>query len=381
MKQEGQVNTDDLSFRQLMEGMTLIFNPAVAGNLDAVIQFDVGGLEPGVYQLIIKSGVCTFRTGPAAHPSLVIHTPSETWRRISKGELSGSDAMLQGLYAVDGDTDLLMKFGQIFKRPENYSMRDNTEPPRMPLFSLLREAFNQSPVPSLGCRPAGPLHLPGMAWNYIFFLPWWLFWVTFSFPPIGHWLSTIISLTLVSITVLYRLIFNRPTWMDLLSLAFFILTLTLISLSPQANILVWWPTIGLLLMASLWLLSLTPLIKLPFCAEFSKWGFVPALWRTSMFIQPNMAITLVWGGQMLLAALFGIAGKMVPWLGTPFAIAGWIFIIPAAIFTSRYVRNVTTRRFKDIDKTISNLRAVAYSGLVITVALMVWLLFFLRIPA
>jgi hypothetical protein len=169
--------------------------------------------------------------------------------------------------------------------------------------------------------------------------------------------------------------------MELLSWAFFLLTLILASLSPQLPVLVWWPTIGLLLMACLWLLSLSPLVKLPFCAEFSKWGFVPALWRTSMFMQPNMAISLAWSGQMLLAALFGIAGKMIPQLGTPFAFAGWIFIIPAAIFTARYTRGVTTRRFKDIDKTISNLRGLAYAGLVITVALMVSIFFFLRTAA
>ncbi|MGA2368330.1 MAG: SCP2 sterol-binding domain-containing protein [Dehalococcoidia bacterium] len=378
MKQEVQVNTDDLSFRQLLEGMTLVFNPAAAGNLDAIIQFNVSGREPGVYQLIIKSGACTFRKGPAVHPSLIISTPSETWRRISKGELSGGDALLQGLFTTEGDTDLLLKFSEIFKRPANFSMRDNSEPPPGPLFSPFRNRPAEPPVLSAGCRPAGPLRLPGMAWNYIFFLPWWLFWITFSIPAIGHWLSTIISLSLVSITVLYRVIFNRPTWMELLSLAFFILTLIIVSVSRQMPILVWWPTIGLLLMASLWLLSLSPLVKLPFCAEFSKWGFVPALWRTSMFIQPNMAISLVWSGQMLLAALFGIVGKMIPELGTPFAIAGWIFIIPAAIFTGRYTRGVTTRRFNDIDKTISHLRGLAYAGLVVTVALMVLVFFFLR---
>ncbi|MGA9048642.1 MAG: SCP2 sterol-binding domain-containing protein [Dehalococcoidia bacterium] len=381
MKQEGKIDTDELSFRQLLEGMTLVFNQAAAGNLDAVIQFDVSGQEPGVYQLIIKSGACTFRKGPTAHPSLIIHTPSEIWRRISKGEISGSDALLQELYTLEGDSTLLMRFSQIFKRPDNFSMRDTSEPPRQSLFSLFRKIPDEPVAVSPGCRPAGPVRLPGMVWNYIFFLPWWLFWITFSLPAVGHWLSTVISLTLVSITVLYRLIFNRPTWMELLSLAFFILTLIFISVSPRASILVWWPTIGLLLMVSLWLLSLTPLVKLPFCAEFSKWGFVPALWRTSMFIQPNMAITLAWAGQMLLAALSGIAGKMIPWLGTPFSIAGWIFILPAAIFTSRYTRGVTTRRFKDIDKTISNLRLVAYAGLVITVGLLAWILFFLRAPA
>lgn len=380
MKQEGQIHTDDLSFRQMLEGMTLIFNPAAACNMDAIIQFNVSGHEPGVYQIIIRSGTCTFRKGPAAHPSLTIYTPSEIWRCISEGELSGSDALLRGLYSIEGDINLLSKFGEIFKRPENFSIRDNSEPaPRTP-FSLFRKGSDEQLALSAGCRPAGPLRLPGMVWNYIFFLPWWLFWITFTIPAIGAWLSSLISFTLISLTVLYRLIFNLPTWMEVLSWIFFLLTLILVSFSPQLPLLGWWPTFGLLLMASLWLLSLSPLVKLPFCAEYSKWGFVPALWRTSMFIQPNMAISLVWSGQMLLAALFNIVSKMIPQLGTPFAIAGWIFIIPAAIFTTRYTKDVTTRRFRDIDKTISNLRGLAYSGLVITLALMISIFFFLVKP-
>jgi hypothetical protein len=65
------------SVRQTIEGMPLVFNPAGAGNLQATIQFNVSGLEPGYYYLDIKEGVCRFNVGRAAHPTLTINTPSE----------------------------------------------------------------------------------------------------------------------------------------------------------------------------------------------------------------------------------------------------------------------------------------------------------------
>jgi len=41
----------NLNLRQMLEGMPLIFNPAAAEGLDATIQFDVTGDEPGTYHL------------------------------------------------------------------------------------------------------------------------------------------------------------------------------------------------------------------------------------------------------------------------------------------------------------------------------------------
>ncbi len=197
MNQPGHIDTDTMSFRQLVEGMSVIFNPAAAGDLDAVIQFNVSGQEPGIYQLIIRSGACAFRKGPAALPSLVINTPSEIWRSVSRGEISGADALLQSLYTIEGDAGLFARFGDIFKRPENFSIRDDSEPGRQPFFSIFRK---ETPglQPAAGCRPAGPLRLPGMAWNYVFFLPWWLFWITFSIPAVGYWASAAVSFALAT---------------------------------------------------------------------------------------------------------------------------------------------------------------------------------------
>ena len=46
--------------------------------------------------------------------SLTIHTPSEVWLRISQGELDGTTAMMEGLYSVEGNLGLLIRFDKLF---------------------------------------------------------------------------------------------------------------------------------------------------------------------------------------------------------------------------------------------------------------------------
>jgi hypothetical protein len=95
--------------RQTIEGMALLFDPAAAGDLEATIQFEISGAEPGVYRLRISDGTCTFGTGQSVEPTLTIATPSEVWARVSSREISGRDALLDGLYEVRGDASLLAR--------------------------------------------------------------------------------------------------------------------------------------------------------------------------------------------------------------------------------------------------------------------------------
>ena len=102
------------TLRQTIEGMTLAYDPHVASNLEGIIQFEVSGAEPGAYYLRIEDGCCTFHLGRAARPSLTIATPSDVWLRISAGELSGRDALLDGLYQASGEAHFLMSLDRLF---------------------------------------------------------------------------------------------------------------------------------------------------------------------------------------------------------------------------------------------------------------------------
>jgi len=105
-----------MSFRDLVAKMTSAFNSSAAGNLAATIQFHATGNEPGNYCLHIEDGKCTFNEGVAKSPTVTIHTPSEVWIAINKGEMDGAQAFMQGKLRVEGDFGLLMKMRDLFKR-------------------------------------------------------------------------------------------------------------------------------------------------------------------------------------------------------------------------------------------------------------------------
>jgi len=371
----------DRNFRQTIEGMPLIFNSAAAGDLKAVIQFNATGREPGLYYLTIDSGTCKFRKGMAKDPSLAINTPSDVWLQIGSGEISGQDALFKGLYKIEGNADILLRMGELFKTPDDFSVRDESVPATGRLFTLFNTtAHIADEAAPAGKRPAGPLPISGMGWMTIFFAIWTLFWVCFDISNISPWIGSAVPLALMSAVIIYRTVYNRPVWTEIASWAFFLLALVLAPLMQLPVFLAWGSITGSLFMAGLWLFSLAPFIKLPFCAEYSKWGFISKLWGNSMFIQPNLAISLVWGWQFIIATGFGIGAKLYPPLFIPFTVIRYLLIIPAGIFTMRYQKGVMDRKFTDIDKVISCLRTWAYAGLAVAIAMLLWVWFALPRP-
>jgi multimeric flavodoxin WrbA/putative sterol carrier protein len=102
--------------RELLAMMPLAFNAAAAEGLSAVYQFEVQGDETFVAHLRISEGACTFHEGPANKPNLTIKTPADVWLKISRGELNGQQAFMNGRYKVEGDMNLLLRMSRLFSR-------------------------------------------------------------------------------------------------------------------------------------------------------------------------------------------------------------------------------------------------------------------------
>ena len=102
--------------RELLERMPLTFNASAAEGLEAVYQFEVYGDEEFLAHLRISKGTCTYQDGRAERPNLTIKTPADVWLRISRGELSGQQAFIEGRYKVEGDMSLLLKMNHLFIR-------------------------------------------------------------------------------------------------------------------------------------------------------------------------------------------------------------------------------------------------------------------------
>jgi len=98
----------------LVAGMPLAFSAETAGDLAAVIQFDVADETPGAYFVTIEGGRCTAYAGTHSSPALTIHTPADVWLKISRGELSGTTAFMGKQFSITGDMNILLKLGSLF---------------------------------------------------------------------------------------------------------------------------------------------------------------------------------------------------------------------------------------------------------------------------
>ena len=105
----------DATCLERLQSMPLGFDPAAAGDLEAVYQFEIYGGEEFTAHLRIGGGICTFHEGPADRPGVVIKSPSDVWLGISRGETDGQLAFITGKYKVEGDLSLLMKLKSLFR--------------------------------------------------------------------------------------------------------------------------------------------------------------------------------------------------------------------------------------------------------------------------
>ena len=100
--------------KELIEGMPAAFDPAAAGDLKTEIQFDISGEGGGKWAISIAGGRCDVRVGEGVRPALTIESPADVWVKIARGEIDRPRALMQGLYKVKGDMNVLARMPQLF---------------------------------------------------------------------------------------------------------------------------------------------------------------------------------------------------------------------------------------------------------------------------
>jgi multimeric flavodoxin WrbA/putative sterol carrier protein len=103
--------------RELISRMPLGFDSEAGRGLMADIQFDLSGEGGGKMFLSIVAGQCQFGEGEIPYPVLTIHAPGEVWLKMARGEIDRPKALMDGLFRVEGDMNLLMKMSDLFRPP------------------------------------------------------------------------------------------------------------------------------------------------------------------------------------------------------------------------------------------------------------------------
>ncbi len=335
------------TMRQTIEGMALVFDPVAAGDLSASIQFDVSGAEPGVYHLDISDGDCLFGVGPSAEPTLTVVTRSEVWTRISSGEVSGREALLESQYEVKGDASLLMRMDQLFGRaPEEATV-----------------------APEKRRRP-GPIGLKGSRWLTVAFVPWLFLWFG---PLLGLDTSAIlrVAFPLAAALAAYHAVYDRSTWFEIGSALFLGLgAAASLTLTGRTALASWGGAADSLALGVIWLSSLLHAPN-PLTAEYSRWDHAEALAANSTFLHVNRMLTFMWGAVFVVMGSLSVAALQWPVAAGRLGFGRFLLLIPAIAATIRLPRIASRLRIENMDGWRRQSRVAALAGIFIAITALV----------
>jgi len=303
------------TFREVIAGQPAVFNPQAAGDLRADIQFHVTGQEPGDYVLRIAEGQCTAHEGTVPAPAMTIHTPSEVWVQIARGELAGQAAYMKGLYRVEGDLSLLLRMEALFAGEAGAAVAESLPPPPPPEETVQR----------------GPLKLGGMTWLTLAFVPWIAYWVMGSIPGIGPLVYLGVPLVLGLALLGYRAVCARPTWMEMGTPVYFALA-GLVTALNGGLFTTYGDVLSSLALAGLW--GGTLFTAMPLTGHYSKWSWPSALWTHPTFVKTNVIITAFWVGTYTLQAVAALLGHLMPEQHLLWLIVRYALLVPAFVFTA-----------------------------------------------
>lgn len=257
-----QTPSDTLTFTRQMAAL---YRKESWNGKDIVLEMDYTDVGECYQILLGKDGSHVYTDGSLTADTR-IETPVTVWRSIAAGEIRGDEAMMQGLYHVKGDFNLMLRWDDYFggSRPQSKPVKEASE--------QKNEDMN------------------------ITLIPWIVLWVAASVSKQPGCLLTLAVCALVPL-VYYR---HKKTLYDVLSGA--LVTGFSVVMLAGADEKIMLPG-SYLAFGVMWLAScLGGLI--PLTAHYSKNGYGgdDAL-KNALFVRTNRILTMLWGILYLLTAM------------------------------------------------------------------------------
>ncbi len=219
------------------------------------------------YQILLGKDGSHVYTDKSLKATTRIETPVTVWRSIAAGKIRGDEAMMQGLYQVEGDFNLMLRWDTYFGGSQSQEQ--------------------EAAVPSAQKKTNMNVML----------LPWIALWITAAIDR--HW-GCLIT---ISVCALLPLIFyqNKKTIYDILSNALVtgISVMILAGVTHKTML-----PLSYLAFGTMWLAS-CPGRRVPLTANYSMndYGGEAAL-RNMLFLKTNRILTMLWGLLYLFQAVF-----------------------------------------------------------------------------
>ncbi len=102
------------SITEVMQGMPAAFQSARAGNVKAVVQFNLTGDGGGTWTVKIAEGKCAVTEGASDAPNATVTAAAADYLALTRGELNPMSAFMGGKLKIAGDMSLMMSFQNWF---------------------------------------------------------------------------------------------------------------------------------------------------------------------------------------------------------------------------------------------------------------------------
>lgn len=277
--------------------MAALYNKSAWKGHDVILEFFYTDVNQ-TYQLVLGKDGHKVLTDNFLPCTTRIETPLEVWRKIGSGQLDGQQAMMDRLYRVTGDFNLMLHWDEYF-------------------------GWDAEPEPTASSPESKKTNMNLML------LPWITIWVLLSIH--GFW-GGISGIVLCGILP-FGFLKYKPTVFEAISI-FSVTTISLLSvLGYPDDLLI---PVSYLLFGLMWFVTI--FLKVPLSAWYSmnRYGEEKAL-HNPLFIQTNRILTACWGVLYLLTPLW-----TYPLLQTPLAPLTGLFnsALPAAmgVFTLWFQR-------------------------------------------
>lgn len=262
VRESGEKEAFDAVFTKQMAAL---YDKAAFDGRDRVLEIRYTDLDKS-YQIVLSREGSTVYTDKSLDPTTIIETPFEVWLSISRGKMSGEEALGRGLYRVKGDFSLMMDWDKFFFTSGSNTKKDAHE----------KEELSTKP------------NMLSML------LPWILLWI---FAPIEENYAYVVSLALIGCLPLIMHKFRLIIW-DKLSLSITILLLSLAVMTGKGGL---FAIFGYLIFGSMWLISC--LTRECLSASYVKYNYggEKAL-KNPLFVKTNVILSAVWGVVYVLTA-------------------------------------------------------------------------------
>lgn len=245
--------------------MAALYSPAAWENHDVVLEFYYIDIEK-TYQIVLRKDGHTVLTENFLPYTTKIETPFSVWQKISRGEISGEQALMEHLYKVTGDFNIMLKWDEYFSG-------NNRKPEKKHTACSAEKNTNMT----------------------VMLLPWIALWI---FIPISNFWGGITGILLCSALPFFFLKFKLTAFESVTIFAVSLISLLavlgvpiilLIPLSYFAFGLMWF---------------LTVFMKIPLSAWYSMKNYGgKAAFSNLLFLRTNRILTACWGVLYFITAV------------------------------------------------------------------------------